>query len=147
MAGIELYLGILSASLPALKRLVTKVLATTRSMLSASKSRWSRSPGYPRENRNSSGYQRQHDWARQLELKAIQPPTPSSKTARTRDASNRGSEYNADIQRPYRARVISGHAADLDDFDFDVPAPPSAIVRITEFSRRSEMIEREDRAC
>ncbi|KAK3626684.1 hypothetical protein LTR22_023069 [Elasticomyces elasticus] len=69
LAAIELYLGILSASLPSVKRLATRFFERARIMLSSSRQS---KVHIPAEQRNSrAGYQRQENMTQHMELKAM----------------------------------------------------------------------------
>ncbi|KAK5674186.1 hypothetical protein LTS10_013083 [Elasticomyces elasticus] len=94
-AGMELYLGILSASLPALKRLAMSFFASTRTYLS--KSFLHRSRGTNIERRDAVEYQQQHERKYQAELKAAAPIV--SEVLAT-DFGQRSKAYDAD----HRAR-------------------------------------------
>jgi len=105
LAAIELYLGILSASLPSLKRLATRFFDHARTVLSTT--RRSRPSGTlsPAEHRRSRpGYQRQHSGAQQLELKAMDSTVVTDTVLSKAEDERRASIGAAGIQRPYSSQ-------------------------------------------
>ncbi|KAK5705818.1 hypothetical protein LTR17_021329 [Elasticomyces elasticus] len=103
LAAMELYLSILSASLPSLKRLVTRFFERARTMLSSSRQS---KVHIPAEQRNSrAGYQRQENMTQHMELKAMDSTVVSATVLSKTEDDQRASNSTASIQRPYSTQI------------------------------------------
>ncbi|KAK3614080.1 hypothetical protein LTR56_027494 [Elasticomyces elasticus] len=103
LAAIELYLGILSASLPSLKRLATRFFERARTMLSSSRQSKVHNPAEQRNSRD--GYQRQENMTQHMELKAMDSTVVSATVLSKTEDDQRASNSTAGIQRPYSTQI------------------------------------------
>lgn len=165
--SLELYLGIIAASLPALKPLFSAMLQSTKNTLGSvgrSGGRTSNHPstGGPYNHRTlSSGYRRQydprniHEMLGDVEMKDVSNSnsTPSTVTGGATEGQDMGSLARA--KRAYDVRVTSGDLTSVEndrglrnesyrssgsEERLHSPAPPEGIMRTMEISRTSELL-------
>lgn len=129
--ALELYIGILAASLPAVKPLFSSILTSARTGLSGSRSKSytnprgrSRTtggigPGIPGSGYHSRGYQRHQDLSAtasvlaNYELKGLSSPTTVI-TSTTQSGGSEGSRESVmRHKRPYHVHVTSGDLGDI----------------------------------
>ncbi|GAB7359887.1 hypothetical protein MBLNU230_g7415t1 [Neophaeotheca triangularis] len=168
--SLELYLGIIAASLPALKPLFSAVLQSTKTAFSSRGRSNTRSglqtpSAQNAHNRRtlSAGYRQQydprniHEILGGVEMKDVSHSNSTPSTVVSSNATRTGDKGSvARVKQPYDVRVTSGHVTSFDSSSrgygceshgssgseerLHDPAPADGILRTMEISRTSEVI-------